>query len=170
MKIRKQQSALCALYSAVNIFKPDASDQELQDIITNYKINVSTGLTIPQENFLIGYLTGYELQLVPNYLDTRSPIEDAFYFDQANVPDEFHFAYALLVKGDFGLLHRIWILYNNSRKITVVDTAYEETKTFNSFQELLKAYKVLGIFHLYCMKTKGQILLETEKIKHLVGQ
>lgn len=173
MKIRKQQAALCSLFSAVNIFAPEATTNELQSIITKYSIKIEAGLTIPQENMVLGELTNYELQLDPNYIDLSAKLSKERFCAIPNsttrIPETMYFAYALIARGKHQL-HRIWILYTWKSKITIIDTFYEETREVERLQDVCDLYEIFGVFNLYSVPNRGEVLLKKEKLTHLLGQ
>jgi hypothetical protein len=173
MKIRKQEYALCALFSALNIFCPKVSLDDLRDLMKLYSINSRLGLTIPEENMILGEFTNHELMLVPERLDytTKLKFEDhsSLFLVSKDFDKDAYCAYALTVQGKFQM-HRIWILYQYKSPIIVIDTEYEETKNISGFKELLNTYDVVGVFSLYSVPRKQTCLLRKEKILHLLDK
>lgn len=172
MKILKQQSSLCSLFSAASIFKPNMTLVEMQDLILKYKIRVELGLTIPQENLILLEFTNFELQLVPKHLDYSNALT-ANQFEKIlnikkEIPEDQCLVMALLVDYE-NMVHRIWIIIEAMSRIIIVDTRFEETTQVETINELVSMYSIVGIFALYSISLVEEILMNKKAIGHLIG-
>lgn len=176
-KILQQEKSLCALFSAATLFYPEIETSTLQTMISKYKINVKTGVTLAQENQLINDLTCGSLQLEPLYINIERTVQlwkfKRFLLIKKGIDykEPRKHLLALTVKLFDGLgesLHRIWIINTDNKNFTVIDTRFEESISFSSIRAIYMQYDIVQVYCAHSMELAENGYFANDCFQHLI--